>query len=293
MKKDFRDSAFSVVLDLMRADPNVLVLHNDMQAYGLTDIRAAFPTRIINVGVAEQNMMSLAAGLASSGKRIFVYGMIAHLMRAWEQIKIGICLPNFPVTILGLGAGLSMERDGPTHHGTEDVALMRVLANMTIYNPADWVCTEAVVRMAYEARTPHYIRLDKEQLEPIYGATQDFSIGYAVFGDDLLDVIVATGIETQRARRVDRRCVIDFYRLKPAPEFLADYFSELIKKGGFEVWDEHHPNGGLLSIVAELLYSGGRKTLPDKFLMGATHREPFADKPLAYFDDGYGFPVNG
>src|ERR1700756_494994 len=141
----------------MRADPNIVVLSNAMGAMGLDAIRAEFPARAINVGIAEQNMMSLAGGLAATGKKVFCYGIIAHLMRAWEQIKVDICMPNLPVTILGVGAGLSYGPDGPTHHGTEDVALMRVLANMTIYNPADWVCTEAVVKMAYEAGTPHYI----------------------------------------------------------------------------------------------------------------------------------------
>jgi transketolase len=292
MKKDFRDAAFSVVHDLMRADPGVVVLTNDMGAQGLDAIRAEFPNRAINVGISEQNMISLAGGLASTGKRVFCYGIIAHLMRAWEQIKVDICMPNLPVTILGVGAGLSYGPDGPTHHGTEDLALMRVLSNMTIYNPADWVCAEAVVRMAAEARTPHYIRLDKEQLGPIYSTAQDFSKGYAVFGDDLQDVIVSTGIETQRARRLDRRCVVDVYRLKPAPD-IADYLIELHDKGPLEIWDEHHPNGGLFSIVAEMLCTAEHKTLPDRFLLGATHREPFADRPLAMFDDGYGFQLNG
>ena len=96
MKRDFRDSAFSVVHDLMRADPDVVVLSNDMNSFGLDEIRKEFPQRTINVGIAEQNMMSLAGGLAASGKRVFVYGIIAHLMRAWEQIKVDICMPNLP-----------------------------------------------------------------------------------------------------------------------------------------------------------------------------------------------------
>lgn len=292
MRKDFRDAAFSVVHELMRADPNVVVLSNDLGAHGLDKIRAEFPSRTINVGVAEQNMMGLAGGLAASGKHVFVYGIISHLMRAWEQIKVGICIPNLPVTILGLGAGLSSGLDGPTHHGTEDVALMRVLSNMTIYNPADWVCAEAVVKMAYEAATPHYIRLDKEQLPALYSSTQNFKAGYCIHGDDLQDVIVATGIEIWRSRQLEKRCVVDIFRLKPVPD-IADYLIELHDKGPLEIRDEHHPNGGLFSIVSELLCTADRKTLPDKFLMGATLREPVANKPLAMIDDGYGFPVNG
>jgi len=291
MKKDFRDAAFSAVHALMRADPDVVVLCNDMGAHGLDEIRKEFPDRAINVGIAEQNMMSLAGGLASTGRRVFVYGIIAHLLRAWEQIKVDICMPNLPVTILGVGAGLSYGPDGPTHHGTEDVALMRVLSNMTIYNPADWVCTEAVVRMAYEARTPHYIRIDKEQLPALYKPNYDFSQGYAVFGIPL-QITVSTGIETWRARQqcLNNRGMVDIFRLKPISLKLRDL---LRTHDVVEVRDEHHPMGGLATIVAEVTAGFELTGLPDKFLLGATVREPISDKPLAWFDDGYGFPVNG
>ncbi len=282
MKKDFRDAAFSVVHRLMRADPEIVVLTNDMGAMGLDEIRAEFPARTINVGIAEQNMMSLAGGLAATGKKVFVYGIIAHLMRAWEQIKIDICMPNLPVTILGIGAGLSYASDGPTHHGTEDVALMRVLANMTIYNPADWVCTEAVVQMAYDARTPHYIRLDKEQMEEIYSPSEDFKRGFAHMGMGTSELVISTGIETRRACKF-YRC-LDVYRLKPAPNLLP------YLEGKIEVWDEHNPNGGLVSIIAEQMATFKRKTLPDKFLMGAAKRAPLA---LEWVDDGYGMPFYG
>ena len=84
MKQDFRDAAFAIVHALMRADPDVVVLSNDNHAWGLDAIRKEFPHRTINVGVAEQNMFSVAGGLASCGKRVFAYGQSAHLMRGWE-----------------------------------------------------------------------------------------------------------------------------------------------------------------------------------------------------------------
>jgi len=110
----------------------------------------------------------LAAGLASAGKRVFVYGQSAHLMRGWEQIKVGICIPNFPVTILSLG-GPSMYHDGPTHYGDEDIALMKALTNMTIYELFDWEYAQSCVMAAYHARTPHYLRFDKWAGEPVGG----------------------------------------------------------------------------------------------------------------------------
>ena len=161
MKQDFRDAVFSVVHDLMRADPYIVILSNDNHAWGLDAIRKEFPERAINMGVAEQNMMSVAGGLASCGKYVFVYGQSAHLMRGWEQIKVSICLANLPVTILSLG-GPSMWRDGPTHFGDEDLACMRTLSNMRVCGPlqlGDDV--DGVVKAAYHAKTPHYIRFDK------------------------------------------------------------------------------------------------------------------------------------
>jgi transketolase len=167
-RKDFRDAVFAVVHDLMRVDSNVVVLTNDNHAWGLDTIRVEFPKRAINVGVAEQNMFSLAGGLASAGKRVFCYGQCAHLMRGWEQIKVGICIPNFPVAILGVG-GPSMYRDGPTHYGDEDIALMRALDNMTVYELFEWEYAQICVKRAYDARTPHYLRFDKWAGEPLGG----------------------------------------------------------------------------------------------------------------------------
>lgn len=296
MTRDFRDAAFSVVHDLMRADPNIIVLTNDNGAWGLDTIRKEYAERVINMGVAEQNMMSVAAGLTSCGKRVFVYGQCAHLMRAWEQIKVCICLPNLPVTIIGVGAGLSMWKDGPTHFGTEDVALMRVFDNMTIYNPADWICAEWCVKKAAEARTPHYIRLDKHSLAPIYREGQDFSDGYCVFGDDSGEIVISTGVETQRARRSDAPCVIDIFQLNPEPPALWDYFEVLFasKDEGDIMIREEHARGGLVAMLGELVLTGADDgPLIREFIEDGAEREPVPDTEPGWTDDGYGFPFNG
>ncbi len=259
MKRDLRDAVFPALHDLMRADPNVVILHNDLGAIGLDKIRQEFPQRTINVGVAEQNMMGLAGGLASSGKRVFVYGIIGHLMRSWEQIKVCICIPNLPVTILGWGAGLSSGLDGPTHHAVEDVGVMRTLANMTIYNPADSVCAEWCVKRAWSMGTPHYIRLDKGLCEGIYQKGHDFSAGFASLHRNWGPAVISTGSETQRICRGSSH-IVDVFRLKPAP-LIPDVL--LVNAS---IIDEHHPNGGLFSIIAEQLCTLPRKTLEDKFL---------------------------
>ena len=111
------------------------ILTNDMGAKGLDDIKKKFPTRVINAGICEQNIASVAGGLAKTGNYVFIYGIISHIIfRSLEQIKIDICVPNLPVTIIGVGAGLSYGQDGPTHHGVEDIGISRVLPNLNLYN---------------------------------------------------------------------------------------------------------------------------------------------------------------
>src|SRR6185369_8902002 len=141
------------------------------------------------------------------------------------------------------------------------------------------------------------IRLDKEQLPALYKPGHDFSTGYCIFGDKEGSLIVSTGIETWRARQeMPAQCVVDVFRLKPTPDcigFISDSLEDWADD--LSIWDEHHPNGGLFSIIAEAKTRQWSfvKTLPDKFLMGATVREPVGDKPLAWVDDGYGIPFGG
>jgi transketolase len=159
---DYRDTVFGAVHDLMRKDKDAVVLVNDQSALAFEAIKAEYPARAINVGIAEQNMMSVAAGLAHSGRHVFVHGIIAHIVfRALEQIKIDICLHNLPVTILGIGAGLSYAKDGPTHWGLDDVPVLSVLSNLRIWDPPSAEDAAKAVYEAYEHYAPGYIRMYK------------------------------------------------------------------------------------------------------------------------------------
>src|SRR5437870_4371883 len=116
MHTDFRDVCFNAIYNLITRDRNVLVLTNDMGALGLDKIRSRYAAQVINVAIAEQNMMSVAAGLALAGKKVFAYGIIPHITaRCFEQIKLDICSMRVPVTIVGVGSGLSYGQDGLTH----------------------------------------------------------------------------------------------------------------------------------------------------------------------------------
>jgi len=116
---DFRDSVFNTIRDIMRKDPAVMIVTNDMGAMVLDQIREEWPARVINVGIAEQNMMSVAGGLAQCGRKVFGFGIAAHVAtRSWEQIKLDICALNLPVVIVGVGPGLAYGNDaGFAQHG--------------------------------------------------------------------------------------------------------------------------------------------------------------------------------
>jgi len=292
MGLDFRDAVFNSVHDVVRADPSAVVLTNDMGAMGLDAIRAEFPERVFNVGIAEQNMMSVAGGLALAGKSVFVYGIVAHVTaRCFEQVKLDICVPDLPVTIVGVGAGLAYGVDGPTHHGVEDIAIMRALGNLQIFNPADGVTAYAAVQLAHASRRPGYVRMDKEVLPALYDAASfDFTAGLGVLVEGRDAVIVSTGVQSWTARDAALALakeglsvgVVDLFRLKPVN---TARLAELL--GGTKVvvtLEENIATGGVGTIVAETLADHGlsvrlrRISLGDRFLLGSASREWAADE---------------
>jgi transketolase len=285
MTTDFRDAVFLAVHEVLDADPRAVILYNDMGALELDRIRQAYPQRVYNVGISEQNMASVAAGLAFDGRLVFTYGIIAHVFaRGFEQIRNDICCSNLPVVILGVGSGLSYGADGPTHHGVQDVAVMRALPNLAIFNPADCVTARASVRIAAARRAPAFIRMDKEQLPSLYRDDADFTPGFAVLREGKDAAIAATGILVHRAveasdllaREGIRTKVVDIFRLKPIDS--AGLCAALAGVGSVVTLEENSSIGGLASIVGELLSRGSEHplfssiSLGDEPLIGASSR---------------------
>ncbi|MBT3360316.1 MAG: hypothetical protein HN403_11900 [Rhodospirillales bacterium] len=288
---DFRDAVFDTIRSIMREDADVVVATNDMGAMILDEIRAEMPERVINVGIAEQNLMAVSGGLALAGKKVYVFGISAHLVgRSLEHIKLDICVGNLPVVILGVGPGLAYGADGPTHHGTEDVAIMRALPNMTIFNPCDGISTAALVRAAYDLGSPAYVRVDKENIQPIYSPTDDFDCGFKIWQEGTDVTVLSTGVltfqalaaaETLASEGVSVR-VVDVFRLKPLDEGkLIDVMKE---SGAVLVCEEHTPNGGLASAIGNIIAQSRLNpkfraaTLPDVYLLGSASRAWAHDK---------------
>lgn len=157
-----RNAFVSTITELAAQDERVVVIANDIGFSLWDDFRARFPKRWYNAGIAEQNMMSMAAGMASAGLRPFVYAIASFgVYRCLEQIRADVCYHNLPVVIVGVGAGLSYAALGPTHHALEDIACLRAMPNMTIVCPCDPVETRLATRAALSQPVPVYLRLGK------------------------------------------------------------------------------------------------------------------------------------
>jgi len=154
-----RDAFFNKLYELAQKDKDIIIVTADCGTPSLDQWRDNLPDQFINVGIAEQNMISIAAGLALAGKKPYCYAIIPFLtLRCLDQIKCDICLMNLPVTLVGIGAGLGYNDSGPTHHATEDIAIMRVLPNMQIASPSNADNAELLARLYNK---PTYIRLDR------------------------------------------------------------------------------------------------------------------------------------
>ncbi len=262
---DVRDAFFDTVYDLGKKDKQVVFLTGDMDAFSLRRFKEDFPDRFINIGVAEQNMMSVAAGLATCGKRVFTYGINTFVtMRCFEQIKINLCSMRLPVTIIGAGAGFSFGFDGPTHHGTQDLAVMRALPELTIYNPSDAASAAACAMLAYQSKGPVYVRLDKGKFPAFYDANDRWIKGFKVLKPLQAVNLISTGYMTGPAMAAAAALelqgklvgVVDVFRVKPLPE---EFLKEVVDQSkALYTIEENSAAGGFGSIVGELLADNKR-----------------------------------
>lgn len=262
-KKDFRDAFFDALYDLALRDERIVLLSDDFGAPSLDKYRSDIKSRYFNIGIAEQNMIGLAAGLALSGKIVFAYAIAPFItLRCFEQVKIDLCLMNLHVNLIGVGAGFSYGTAGPTHHAVEDISVMRTLPNISIYCPADAMSAAALARVSLEESGPKYLRFDRGITPSVYTQRDHFSasegFGTLSRGDSLC--ILATGKITGTALSVANRLrelhnvhasVIDVNRLKP---FNVDRFLSVARTAkGIVTLEEHILAGGLGSIVAEIM----------------------------------------
>jgi len=260
---DMRDAFFDEVYKIASEDKDVVFMTADADAFGLRKFKKDMPEQFINVGVAEQNLIDVAAGLAMNGKKVFVYSFISFITaRCFEQIKVSICSHDLPVFIVGVGPGFSFGFDGPTHHGTIDIGLMNLLPGMTIYNPSSSYLAKQFCRDMHNFETPAYIRIDKGTFDSIHSEycvsgmemVKDENDEY-VNNSDLCIIstgkMVHTAIEV--ANKLDKKgiktSVLDICVLKPLNDGeLREYIKDFDRVVTLE---DNSIVGGLGSMVAE------------------------------------------
>jgi transketolase len=247
--------------NLAREDEQYFLLSGDIGNRLFNTYKARFSERFLNCGVAEANMTGVAAGMAMAGLRPMTYTIAAfNTARCLEQIRVDVCYHNLPVTIVGVGAGLSYAGLGYTHHATEDIAMMRVLPNMTVLCPGDVAEVRAAMHAAHRHDGPVYIRLGKKGEPNVHTGLPDFQIGKAITlsdGDEVCLLGVGTSLpEVETAARLltDKGVsvrLVSFHTIKPLDYALLTEIFETFKV--VSLIEEHSCLGGAGSAVAEWL----------------------------------------
>jgi transketolase len=277
-----RNAYLAAMYELAGKDPRIIAAVADNGAIVYDKFRADYPEQFINFGIAEATMVTVCAGLASCGKIPFAYTIIPFLvMRAYEQVRNDVCLQRQNVKLIGVGGGLAYSALGPTHHAVEDIAVMRVLPQMTVIVPASPIEVYKATIAACQMNGPVYLRLEATKEPEIYNNSYQYEIGRGVvLHEGNAVTVVAAGSIVSDVLQVSRELekqdinvrVINMPTIKPIDQ-------ELLLKAATETKaivtvEEHSVIGGLGGAVAEVLLESGypvifeRMGLKDQFGQG-------------------------
>ena len=287
-----RESFGKALVELGKENENVVVLTADLAGATKTSLfEKEFPDRFINVGIAEQNMIGISAGLATTGKIPFAstFAMFAA-GRAYDQIRNSIAYPKLNVKICGTHAGVTVGEDGATHQMLEDLSLMRSIPNMTVLCTSDDVQTRWAIKEMAKIDGPVYIRLARVATPVIYDENQKFEIGKMVqIGDGTDATVFATGVEVAEALKAKEELekeninirVVDVHTIKPIDREMIIKCAKETKK--LITIEDHSIIGGLGTAICEVLSEEYpikvvRMGMQDKF--GKSGK---ADQLLKYF----------
>lgn len=251
------------LIEIAKTNENFVVCNADTKTCGLENFGKLFPGREFSFGIAEQNLVGGAAGLAACGNKVFLatFAVFAS-MRACEQVRTFVCYPKLNVTVIGTHTGLQVGGDGATHAAVEDVAIMRALPNMTVVQPADAVAARAIAHAAVDFEGPLYIRLHRNAVADIYDpATYEFKLGkanlVADYGKDL--TIIVSGILLKKALDAAKILqqqgigvrVLDMATIKPLDREAVVEAAR--QTGAIMTVEDHTVYGGLGAAVAEVV----------------------------------------
>ena len=276
------------LLELAKKDKEIVVVTSDSRGSGkLTQFGKELPDQIIEVGIAEQNLVGICAGLAAVGKKVFGVSPSSFLTaRSLEQIKNDIAYSNHPVTLVGISAGVSYGQLGSTHHSIHDLAVLRTINNISIVVPSDNFETKEAIKEAVNYKSPLFIRFGKKPMLKIHNDDDNFKIGKGVKIREGSDVMfVTTGETAQRAllaseilHKKNISCsIINMHTIKP---FDNDLFLDCLSKVKSVITvEEHSENGGLgekcASIISQSNINIAFKILgfPDEYMTNGSQSD--------------------
>jgi len=259
-----RDTFVKTLLEEAKHDPNIILITGDL-GYGVLDEFAKeLPGQFINSGVNEQAMMGMAAGYASTGKRVFVYSIGNFpTLRCLEQIRNDVCLMNNPVVVVSVGAGYAYGSQGYTHHALEDIAVLRALPNMEVIVPADPLETRELTRFIVGNKKPTYLRLGKSNEPTIHTNAPKITLGGINEISDGMDgtLLFAGSVGTvalDAAKELATRGIsVSVASIPFVSNIDTKYLTKAFKKGPVIVVEEHSYRGGVGSAVLEAVNAAG------------------------------------
>lgn len=285
-----RQAICNVLMEKAKEDKDIMVLCSDSRgSASLAPFAEAFPEQFIETGIAEQNLVSISAGLAKCGKKPFVASPACFLStRSYEQVKIDVAYSNTNVTLIGISGGISYGALGMSHHSAQDIAAMSAIPNMRVYLPSDRHQTKYLIESLLQDDKPAYVRVGRNPVEDIYTEENcPFEIDKATVlteGDDVAIIACGEMVKPsyEAARLLEEKgihaCVLDMYCVKPLD---VEGILKAVKdvKAVITV-EEHSPFGGLGSMVSQVVGENCPKkvvnlALPDAPVITGTSKEVF------------------
>jgi transketolase len=201
--KAMRDVFLETLYENMATDESIFFVAADFGSPVLDKIRADYPNRFINVGIAEQNLINISTGLALEGYTVYAYAIAPFItMRCYEQIRVNVAVLSqvreMNINIIGVGAGVSYAMSGPTHHCLEDLSIMNTLPNMEVFSPSDYITAKKYVSRTLKLKTPKYIRFDAKPMVALEEKNESIDDGFRVLQDGKKVAILSTGYMTQK-----------------------------------------------------------------------------------------------
>ena len=259
-----RDAFFNEIYRQTQQGEDIVVVTSDLGAPSLDEFRKNYGNRYVSVGIAEQNLLTVASGLAMTGKKVVAYGLNPFpVTRAFDQMRNLMASLKIPITVLGLNAGFCSAESGYTHMPIEDFAMVRTLANVRQINPSDETVSLMAAREVVKNECPTYIRFDKSIRDSIYDESDiDFNVGFATYGKGNDFTIVTQGKFVQECRKLVEQLsseniegtLIDCYSM-PLDE--SKLLNELSDKKYIVTVEENVLSGGLGSFILEELADNG------------------------------------